>query len=228
MKIFIRQKIHRRHHSKIPGKSKFDFGVDVTYNSPMHKITFSGVPGSGRTSVSAEVKKLLSLKYRVEEVPDLKLNSPFDFDQKAGFVSQFFFITTQINEENIHAQSHPDFLLCDGSLLDHWLEWRCALAERPGNGQASERNALLKSLYRFWLPTYALVFRVRADATVLKKRIPKTRLKEYPLDECHQLDELYGRIIQEDGIQSFDVWNHQSIDESAQEVMAHLADLKLV
>lgn len=202
--------------------------MDVAYNPPMYKIAFSGVPGSGRTSVSAEVKKLLSLKYRVEEVPDLRLNSPFDFDQKACFVSQFFFITSQINEENIRSQGHPDFLLCDGSLLDHWLEWRCAFAERPGNGQASERNALLEGLYRFWLPTYALVFRIRADVKVLKNRIPKAGLKEYALDCCHQLDELYGRIILEDRIQAFDVWNHQSIDESAQEVMAHLTDMKLI
>jgi hypothetical protein len=194
----------------------------------MRKIAFSGVPGSGRTSVSSEVKKLLSLKYRVEEMPDLKLNSPFDFDQKTGFVSQFFFITSQINEENIRSQGHPDFLLCDGSLLDHWLEWRCSLTEKPGSGQTGKRNALLEGLYRFWLPTYALIFRIRADAKVLKKRIPKAGLKEYPLESCHQLDELYGQIILEDRIQGFDVWNHQSIDESAQTVMTHLADMKFI
>jgi hypothetical protein len=194
----------------------------------MHKIAFSGIPGSGRTSVAAEVKKLLSLKYRVDEVPDLRLNSPFDFDQKAGFVSQFFFITSQINEENVRAQGRPDFLLCDGSLLDHWLEWRRSFAEKAAEGQTKERNALLENLYRFWLPTYVLFFRIRADAKVLKQRAPKAGLKEYPLDQCRQLDELYGHVIREDGIQAFDVWNHQSIDESAQEVMAHLADMKLV
>jgi broad-specificity NMP kinase len=194
----------------------------------MHKMAFSGVPGSGKTSILAEVKKLLALKYRVEEVPDLRQNSPFDFDQKADFTSQFYFITSQINEENIRAQGRPDFLLGDGSLLDHWLEWQLSLAAKPGNGPAGEKNAVLESLYRFWMPTYAAVFRIRADVKVLKKRLSPAGLREYPLDRSAQLDEMYGRIVQNDRIQAFDVWNHQTIDESAQEVMTHLTDMKLI
>jgi len=194
----------------------------------MHKMAFSGVSGSGKTTILAEVKKLLALKYRVEEIPDLRQNSPFDFDQKAGFASQFYFITSQINEENIRAQGRPDFLLCDGSLLDHWLEWRHSLAAKPGNGQAGEKNALLEGLYRFWMPTYTVVFRMRADAKVLKKRLAAAGLHEYPLDISPQLDEMYGRIILQDHIQTFDVWNHQTVDESAQEVMTHLAAMKWI
>jgi broad-specificity NMP kinase len=194
----------------------------------MHKIAFSGIPGSGKTSILAEVKKMLSLKYRVEEVSDMKLNSPFDFDQRAGFVSQFFFISNQINEENIRSQGHPNFLLCDGSLLDHWLEWQRSLAAKPGNGQTAEKNALLEGLYRFWMPTYTQVFRIRADANMLKKRISKDGLREYALDCCQQLEANYDLVIQQDRINAFDVWNHQSVDESAQEVMRHITDLKLI
>jgi broad-specificity NMP kinase len=194
----------------------------------MHKMAFSGVPGSGKTSVLAEVKKLLALKYRVEEVPDLRPKSPFDFDQKPGFMSQFYFITSQINEENIRSQGRPDFLLCDGSLLDHWLEWQRFLAAKPGNGQAGEKDALLGSLYRFWMPTYTVVFRMRADAKVLKKRLATAGRHEYPQDPSPLMDELYGRIMQQDHVQAFDVWNHQTIDESAQEVMTHITDLKLI
>jgi deoxyadenosine/deoxycytidine kinase len=194
----------------------------------MHKIAFSGIPGSGKTSILAEVKKLLSLKFRVEEVPDLKLNSPFDFDQKAGFVSQFFFISNQINEENIRSLARPDFLLCDGSLLDQWLEWQRCLAEKQSNGQMAEKNALLENLYRFWIPTYAATFRIRVDVKILKKRVPKTGLREYPLDLCPQLDELYSQIIQLDRLRATDIWNHQSVDESAHEVMKQITDLKLI
>lgn len=194
----------------------------------MHKIAFSGIPGGGKTSILAEVKKLLSLKYRVEEVPDQRLNSPFDFNQRSGFTSQFFFFTGQINEENILAQARPDFLLCDGSLLDHWLEWRESPGASQGNGQAKERDALLESLYRFWMPTYEMIFRVRAEAKVLEKRLPKAGLKEYSLERSQQADENYGRILQQDRIPFFDVWNHQTIDESAQEVLVHLTDLKWI
>lgn len=194
----------------------------------MHKIAFSGVPGSGKTSTLAEVKKLLSLKYRVEDVPDLKPNGPFDFDQKTGFVSQFYFITSQINEENLHAQDGPDFLLSDGSLLDHWLEWREFLERANGNGRPAGADALMEALYRFWLPTYAVVFRLRADAAALKKRKSRAGLREYPLERCQQADERFARLVQEERVPAFDVWNHQSIDESAQDVMVRLAEMKLI
>jgi deoxyadenosine/deoxycytidine kinase len=194
----------------------------------MHKIAFSGIPGSGKTSILAEVKKMLSLKYRVEEVPDLKVNSPFDFDQKAGFVSQFFFISSQINEENIRSLSHPDYLLCDCSILDHWLEWQKALADKQDNGQMPEKHALLESLFRFWLPTYALAFRVRVDTNVLKKRVLKVGLKEYPLDRCQEQDERFGEIIKKNNMHAFEIWNHQSVDESAQEVMTRITEMKLI
>jgi deoxyadenosine/deoxycytidine kinase len=194
----------------------------------MHKFAFSGVPGSGKTSILAEVKKVLSFKYRVEEVPDLKLNSPFDFDQKSSFVSQFFFISNQINEENIHALPHPDFLLCDCSLLDKWLECQEFQAEKNGKSQTREKHELLERIFHFWIPTYTLTFRIRVDAKVLKKRITKVGLREYPLDRNQQLDELYGQTIQQERIKAFDIWNHQSVDESAQEVMMQIADMKLI
>jgi hypothetical protein len=221
-------KISSNHHSKFRGKSKFDFGADVAYNPAMHKIAFSGIPGSGKTSILAEVKKLLALKYRVEDVPDLRPNSPFDFDHKTGFVSQFYFITSQINEENIRAQERPDFLLCDSSLLDHWQEWQGCLPEANGNGQAAGRNDMLACLYRFWMPTYAAIFRLRADARVLQKREPKAGLREYAPESSQQADERYARIIQQDRLPAFDVWNQQTIDESAQEVMVRLAGMKLI
>ena len=194
----------------------------------MHKIAFSGVPGSGKTSTLAEVKKLLSLKYRVEDVPDLKPNAPFDFDQKTGFVSQFYFITSQINEENLHAQDGPDFLLCDGSLVDHWLEWREYLRQPDAGLRPAGADALLEALARFWLPSYAVVFRLRADAAALKKRKPKDGMREHPRERGRQEDERFLRLAQEERVLSFDVWNHQTIDECAQDVMTRLAEIKLI
>jgi deoxyadenosine/deoxycytidine kinase len=194
----------------------------------MHKIAFSGIPGSGKTSILTEVKKILSLKFRVEDVPDLRLSSPFDFDQKAGFVSQFFFISNQINEENICSLNQPDYLLCDCSILDHWLKWQKFLAEKKTNGQIEEKNRLLESLYQFWIPTYTVIFRIRVDAKELEKRIPKCRLRTQELGRSQPMDELYSQIILVDRVAAIDIWNHQSIDESAQEVLKKIADLKLM
>lgn len=194
----------------------------------MHKIAFSGISGSGRSSVLAEVKKLLALKYRVEEVPDLQERSPFDFDQKAGFTSQFYFISSQINEENIRAQGRPDFLLCDGSLLDHWLAWRLYRSGKQDNGADAQKEALLAGLYRFWMPSYAVVFRIRADIEALQQRIANVGLQEFDPEFVRQAEEMCGSLIQQDGLSVFEIWNQQSIDESAQEAMGHLLDMKLI
>ena len=219
---------HRAHHSKIPGKSKFDFGLLLAYNRSMHKIAFAGIAGSGKTSVLAEVKKLLSLKYRIDEVPDLRPGNPFDYDQRTAFVSTFYFVTSQINEENIRAQGRPDFLLCDGSLLDHWLEWRLSSAGTAGNGKVAERNALLEELVRFGMPAYAAIFRIRADAKTLQERAAPGGMREFNPDLARQADELYGQIIRQERLPAFDIWNQQSVDESAQEAMMRLADMKLI
>jgi deoxyadenosine/deoxycytidine kinase len=194
----------------------------------MHKIAFSGIPGSGKTSILTEVKKILSFKFRVEDVPDLSLNSPFDFDHQAGFISQFYFVSNQINEENIRSLNQPDYLLCDCSILDHWLKWQKILAEKKSNGQIEEKSRLLKNLYQFWIPSYTLIFRFRVDSKELEKRIPKNGLRIYELNHSQPMDELYSKIILDYQINAVDIWNHKSIDESAQEVLNKIADFKLL
>ena len=78
------------------------------------------------------------------------------------------------------------------------------------------------------MPTYAVIFRLRVDAKVLQKREPKAGLREYAPELSQQADERYARIIQQDRLAAFDVWNQQTIDESAQEVMMHMAGMKLI
>jgi deoxyadenosine/deoxycytidine kinase len=194
----------------------------------MHKIAFSGIPGSGKTSILTEVKKILSLKSRIEDVPDLKLSSRFDFDQKPGFISQFFFISNQINEENIRSLSQPDYLLCDCSILDHWLKCQKFLVENKSTSQSEEKNKLLKNLYHFWIPSYTVIFRIRVDGKELEKRLPKSGLRAHESDHSQLLDKLYGQIIATDHVHAIDIWNHKSIDESAQDVLKKIGELKLL
>lgn len=194
----------------------------------MSKIAFSGIPGSGKTSILSEVKKILSLKFRIADVPDLRLSSRFDFDQKAGFISQFFFISNQINEENIGSLNQPDFLLCDCSILDHWLKCQKFLAEKKTHNHAEEKNKLLKTLYHFWIPTYTVIFRIRVDGKELERRLPKSGLQTQEIGNSQPQDKLYGQIITADRIPAVDIWNHKSVDESAQEVLKKLGELKLL
>jgi len=194
----------------------------------MHKIAFSGIPGCGKTSILGEVKKILSLKSRVEDVPDLRLSSRFDFDQKANFISQFFFISNQINEENIRSLSQPDYLLCDCCILDHWLKCQKFLGEKKAGGQAEEKNRLLKNIYHFWIPSYTVIFRIRVDGKELEKRLAKGGLLTHDAVHSQPPEKLYGQIIQADQLHAIDIWNHKSIDESAQEVLKKIGELKLL
>ncbi len=194
----------------------------------MHKIAFSGIPGSGKTSILTEVKKILSLKSRIEDVPDLRMSSRFDFDQKTGFISQFFFLSNQINEENIRSLSQPDYLLCDCSVIDHWLKWQKFLAEKKPGSQIEDKNTLLKNLYNFWITTYTVIFRIRVDSKELEKRLPTSGLHAHDIDLSQQMDALFGQIILDNQINAIDIWNQKSIDESAQEILKKISELKLL
>ena len=194
----------------------------------MVKIAFSGIPTVGKTSVLAEVKKILALKFHVEEAEDVARASPFDVDAKSGFVSQFFFLTTQINEENIRAMNHPDILLCDRSILDQWVYWKRMAAQKEANGNLEEKTRLLGTIFQFWIPTYSLIFHVRTDPRILKARKDSERGTRFSPEEMRGMEEMFLDTITREQLKVADVWNHQSVDESAQQVMIELSNLKII
>lgn len=194
----------------------------------MVKIAFSGIPTVGKTSVLAEVKKILALKFHVEEAEDVARASPFDVDAKSGFVSQFFFLTTQINEENIRAMNHPDILLCDRSILDQWVYWKRMAAQKEANGNLEEKTRLLGTIFQFWIPTYSLIFHVRTDPRILKARKDSERGTRFSPEEMRSMEEMFLDTITREQLKVADVWNHQSVDESAQQVMIELSNLKII
>jgi deoxyadenosine/deoxycytidine kinase len=194
----------------------------------MVKIAFSGIPTVGKTSVLAEVKKILALKFHVEEAEDVARASPFDVDAKSGFVSQFFFLTTQINEENIRAMNHPDILLCDRSILDQWVYWKRTAAQKEANGNLEGKTRLLRTIFQFWIPTYSLIFHVRTDPRILKARKDFERGTRVSPEEMRGMEEMFLDTITQEQLKVADVWNHQSVDESAQQVMIELSNLKII
>ena len=111
----------------------------------------------------AEVKKILSLKSRVESIDEVKGKNPFDSDKKSSFISQFFLVSTQINEENIKAMTGSDYLLCDQSVLDQWVDWNAYISGKELDPQLQEKHTVLKDLYHFWIKTYDMIFLIRMD-----------------------------------------------------------------
>jgi hypothetical protein len=194
----------------------------------MVKIAFSGVPHCGKTSILAEVRKILALKFRVADLDDISSRNPFDVERKGGFASQFFFMTTQINEENIRAQEHADALLCDRSVLDQWVYWRKYLAEQEQTAQRREQNALLEYLCGFWAKTYDLIVHVRIDPQVLEKRLEANEARLPDLSDVRGNEELLLKAIGDERLRTLEVWNHHTVDECAHRVIREINDLALL
>ncbi len=194
----------------------------------MVKIAFSGAPRCGKTSIMAEVKKILGLKFRVAEVEDQTARNPFDVERKAGFASQFFFMTTQINEENCRAQELADALLCDRSVLDQWAYWRKYLAEQEMTPLRRDQDALLEHICGFWAKTYDLIVHVRAAPQVLAGRPGPDEARVAEPADAQQIEALLLRAIGDERLRTLEIWNHQTVDEAAHRVIREIQDLALL
>lgn len=190
----------------------------------MIKISFSGISGSGKTSLLKEVKKILSLKCRVAHVPEISGKNPFDNDKKSSFTSQFFYLSTQINEENIHSINPLDFLLCDRSILDQWIYWKSSLLDKKLNKKYKQKNEILKNIYEFWIKTYDLIFMIRLDLKKLDDREFDKELRQIDIEYIKNREKVYLETIEEDDLNVFEIWNNNTIDESAQQIVKTISE----
>jgi hypothetical protein len=192
----------------------------------MTKISFSGFTGSGKTSLLAEVKKILSLKYKVDSIDEIKGKNPFDSDQKTSFINNFFLMSTQINEENIKSMTGADYLLCDQSVLDEWVNWNSHIAEREMTPQLEQKHNVLQDLYHLWIQTYDLIFLIRLDLNELEKRDFNNEIRIADMEHVKKIDALYKTTIDADNLKVIEIWNNTTIDESAHKIIQFITDFK--
>lgn len=192
----------------------------------MTKISFSGFSGSGKTSLLAEVKKILSLKSKVESIDEIKGKNPFDSDQKSSFISKFFLMSTQINEENIKSMTGSDYLLCDQSVLDQWINWNSYIHDKEMTPQLKQKHDVLKDLYRLWIKTYDQIFLIRMDLNELEKREFNNEIRIADMEHIKQMDVLYKTTIDADNLEVIEIWNNTTIDESAHKIIKFITDFK--
>lgn len=192
----------------------------------MVKISFSGISGSGKTSLQNEVRKILSLKYRVASVDEINARNPYDADKKSSFVSQFFCISNQMNEENIQAMSPVDYLLCDRSVFDQWVYWKNYLMNKELTSFLEEKNKLMEHLYRFWIKTYNLIFLIRLDEQYLDSREFNKEFRKVDRDYISKMEKLYLDIAGDDQLKMVEIWNNKSVDESAHEIIETISDFR--
>ncbi len=194
----------------------------------MNKISMSGVYGGGKTSLLTEVKKILSLKYKITSVNDINSKNPFDDEIRSSFISHFFFMTTQINEENIELQKNYDLLFSDRSILDHWVLWKSSLQNMEMNEKLEEKNELLKNIYKFWIESYDLAFLVRVDLKEFEKREQNSEFRVRNIDYIKQTEDLFMKTVKEDNLKVIEIWNNSTIDESAHKVIQAISAHDLI
>jgi thymidylate kinase len=192
----------------------------------MIKISFSGCTGTGKTSILNEGKKILSLKEEVESIEYLSQKNPFDTDNKLNFVGQFYSLTNQINEENLKALTSPDLLLCDTSILDQWIRYKKYISDVKTNNHSEEKNNLLKNLYHFWIRTYDIIFFIRVDPKILENRKDTKKLELPSLDYFKETESFYLQTIKDDNLKVIEIWNNNSVDESAHDIIKHISEFQ--
>ncbi len=188
------------------------------------KISFSGTPKSGKSSLLKEVKKILSLKYNVEAVDEISPKNPFDDDKKSEFRSQFFYMTTQVNEENVKSLMTPDLMLCDRSVLDQWIYWKKHINNQNTTPSLEEKSKLLENIYHYWMKTYDLVFLIRLDTREYEKRNSGNEFREVTSDYIKETERLFSRVIEHDNLKVHEIWNNNSLDESAQQIIQIISE----
>jgi len=190
----------------------------------MIKISFSGITGCGKTSLLTEVKKILSLKYKVESIDKISQKSPFDEDKKSNFISQFYFLSNQINEENTKSIASPDILLCDESVLDQWILWKIHTSKIDISDQLKEKNNVLENLCKYWIKTYDLMFFIRTSFIEYEKRETQNDFRKISIDYMQKTEEIYTKTIEENKLNVIEIWNNSSIDEGAQKITKFITD----
>jgi len=173
--------------------------------------------------MAEEVGKIFGLKYRVAEVDDIRRKHPFDANPGDRFPLQFFLFSSQINQEHLEAQEHPEILLCDRSILDHWADWKWQ-TQKIEKAHSTDEDQILASLYRFWVRKYDLLIWIRGEIKTLFDRFPRESFDLPSMEELRGIEEQFTRIIHTDELPILEVWNEHSLDECAQQIVRGISE----
>ncbi len=190
------------------------------------KISISGLPDSGKTVVAQEVKKILGMKRDVEFIDAFSQN-PFDIKQKDDFKSHFFSMTNQVNQENAKLTNNPDLLICDKSILDHYVFWKKKTNNEEENELMQKRDELIEKIFDYWLDSYSIFFYIKRDFKEIINNKYFENEKDY-LDYLKELDNLYRFVFETRKIQFNEIYNNKSIEECAQKTVEILNEKGLI
>lgn len=191
----------------------------------MLKISISGLPGSGVTALLSETKKILGLKYRVETLDPIFNRNPFDNESRSGFISCFFDLTSQINEENSRSISNPHLLICNRSIMDYWIFWKHDMLQKTRSPQLIEKHELLKHLVNYWIPSYDHYYLIRRDLKLIQDALATVSSSDLSEEDMRSLETGYLEFASSREIQVNEIWNNGSMDEVAQELTASISGL---
>lgn len=190
----------------------------------MLKIGITGIPESGKTSLIVELKKILGIKFNIDILDDISNKSPFDENRDTNFISQFYYFSTQINEENKRTINNPDILICDKTIFDQWIYWKKYLSKVGENKELNDKNNILKTIYEYWINTYDIIFFIRIDSEVSKTR-NNNNLRDTNAVELEDIENLFLRTIKKDNISVIEIWNNKSVDETVYKLAEKISEV---
>jgi len=194
--------------------------------SKLIKISISGLPDSGKSVVAQEVKKILGMKREVEVIDAFSQN-PFDIKQKDDFMSHFFSITNQVNQENAKLTNNLDLLICDKSILDHYVFWKKKVNNEEESELNVKRDELIERIFDYWIDSYNIFFYIKRDFKEIISNKYFENENDY-LEYLKDLDNLYKFVFESKKIQFNEIYNDKSIEECAQKIVEILNEKGLI
>ncbi len=190
----------------------------------MLKIGFSGIPDSGKTSLMLELKKTIGIKYNIDIVDDISNKSPFDENKETNFISQFYYFSTQINEENKKSINSPELLFCDKTIFDQWIYWKKYLSKVGENKQLTKKNDVIRSIYDYWINTYDFIFFIRVDPSVMENRKIIHSLRDELPNNDSNIESLYIKTIKKEKPNIIEIWNNKDINETIYKLAGKISE----
>jgi deoxyadenosine/deoxycytidine kinase len=190
----------------------------------MLKIGIMGVAGSGKTTLVSELKKIFGIKFNIEILDDISNKSPFDDNNDTNFISQFYYFSTQINEENKRSINNPDILICDKTIFDRWIYWKKYLIKVGENKDLNDKDNILKTIFDYWINTYDLIFFIRVDKEIIKIRNEGNNLRDTDYDDFEDIENLFLKTVKKNNVLIAEIWNNKSVDETVYKLAEKISE----
>jgi thymidylate kinase len=195
----------------------------------MKKIAFVGAHGTGKTTVVKTIKRILEAEgYSVESTKEAARSCPFQLDANANFASQFYILSTQINEENAAALKDPDFILADRCALDSLVYWNLIkekeFKKTLETSIVRNQSAAMEALFKSVINEFDLIFYFKISEFEWLRRNPSDGVRSTDLNWYATVSDAFDSFIKKRQVKVVEISSDSSLQEIVETVMGVIND----